>query len=604
VKLKSLQVKNYKGFKDSGIVEFSPGFNVIVGQNNSGKTALIEAVKLHRAGNQPYREKGKSEDFEIDQESKFLSEQRLRRADLIKATLKCGAIYVPQETAISSYVHQLNKSDIWDFAIGETGNGTAIHINNSLVHWGNLSNLGHLIHYKRQEGMFEAQGITNANARQYWEIFRTIELDTIFSLSSQRFNIARHNSAGVHDLAPDAQNLPLALHSFQGNQPQKFRKLIENLTEIFPTIGNITIPPVPNSSEVEIMIWPEGHSDNAKEASPLDKCGTGISQALAIIFIAAQEDEKIIVIDEISSFLHPMAIKNLIRILKQQYSRHQYIISTHYTDVIAWAEPDKVILTQKVDNECRARNISIEDVADFELLTGELGISMADVFGSDRIVWVEGDTEEQCFPLLFSHLGHPLPKGTNVAKIIATGNLSLKNRNVDMIFDIYDKVSKMASPLTRACVFTMDRETMSDQDIKTLKDKAKGNLLILNRRCYENYLLQLSAIAKLLNDLGETVTEAEIKAWLLDHGGDEVYGAQRQWSDDLANEAWLTKVDGAKLLNDMFSELSETRHTYRKTTHSPGLTQILLNENPDRIDELLAFAGSIVELIDRQQRKQ
>src|SRR5262249_22258897 len=43
------RVRNYKSFRDTQCVELTPGFNVIVGRNNAGKTALIEALSLRFA---------------------------------------------------------------------------------------------------------------------------------------------------------------------------------------------------------------------------------------------------------------------------------------------------------------------------------------------------------------------------------------------------------------------------------------------------------------------------------------------------------------------------------------------------------------------------
>jgi hypothetical protein len=40
------QLLNYKSFRDSGALEFQLGINIIVGANNSGKTALLEALTL------------------------------------------------------------------------------------------------------------------------------------------------------------------------------------------------------------------------------------------------------------------------------------------------------------------------------------------------------------------------------------------------------------------------------------------------------------------------------------------------------------------------------------------------------------------------------
>ena len=46
------------GFRalDSFFLEFKPGLNVIVGPNNSGKTAILEAISLALSGYNPYRE--------------------------------------------------------------------------------------------------------------------------------------------------------------------------------------------------------------------------------------------------------------------------------------------------------------------------------------------------------------------------------------------------------------------------------------------------------------------------------------------------------------------------------------------------------------------
>ncbi|MEH2082275.1 MAG: AAA family ATPase [Nostoc sp.] len=45
--IKKLQVFNYKSYLDSGLMEFSPGINIIVGRNNAGKTSLLEVLSLN-----------------------------------------------------------------------------------------------------------------------------------------------------------------------------------------------------------------------------------------------------------------------------------------------------------------------------------------------------------------------------------------------------------------------------------------------------------------------------------------------------------------------------------------------------------------------------
>src|SRR5262249_51330706 len=50
----TFELDNYKSFLSSGTLHFSSGFNVIVGQNDVGKTALVEGLAL-RFDNKPHR---------------------------------------------------------------------------------------------------------------------------------------------------------------------------------------------------------------------------------------------------------------------------------------------------------------------------------------------------------------------------------------------------------------------------------------------------------------------------------------------------------------------------------------------------------------------
>jgi AAA15 family ATPase/GTPase len=76
--ISSLKVSNYKSFRNSDEISLSKGFNIIVGKNNSGKTALAEASttnipnKPHISENTiPYRNYKNNKESEIDLEIVF-----------------------------------------------------------------------------------------------------------------------------------------------------------------------------------------------------------------------------------------------------------------------------------------------------------------------------------------------------------------------------------------------------------------------------------------------------------------------------------------------------------------------------------------------------
>src|SRR5882762_225320 len=62
MRLLSARVRNYKGYRDSGAVKFKTGFNILVGQNNSGKTAFLEALQFREFQSKPH----KNGDLECD----------------------------------------------------------------------------------------------------------------------------------------------------------------------------------------------------------------------------------------------------------------------------------------------------------------------------------------------------------------------------------------------------------------------------------------------------------------------------------------------------------------------------------------------------------
>jgi predicted ATP-dependent endonuclease of OLD family len=52
--LQSIRIVNYRSFQDSGPITFKPGFNLIVGANNVGKSSLLHCLAGKLSG-EPHR---------------------------------------------------------------------------------------------------------------------------------------------------------------------------------------------------------------------------------------------------------------------------------------------------------------------------------------------------------------------------------------------------------------------------------------------------------------------------------------------------------------------------------------------------------------------
>ena len=230
----------------------------------------------------------------------------------------------------------------------------------------------------------------------------------------------------------------------------------------------------------------------------------------------------------------------------------------------------------------------------------EIGARLSDVFGADNILWVEGQTEEECFPLILRGIaGRPL-MGTIVAGIRQTGDL--EGRDAKRVFELYNRLSSTSTLLPSAIGFILDRECRSSVDIKEIQNLSRNLTIFLPRRMYENYLLNARAIAAVTNGAqgfrsGKGVTEAEVQT-LIDKKRQEAAfyckGAVAEPSE------WIRHIDGAKLLREIFQELSETRVEFKKTRHSIDLTKWLIANEPAELGEV---AEILATALSRSQAK-
>src|SRR5262249_24204545 len=146
-----------------------------------------------------------------------------------------------------------------------------------------------------------------------------------------------------------------------------------------------------------------------------------------------------------------------------------------------------------------------DDVVGVQEALSEVGARLSDVFGADAIIWVEGPTEEVCFPLFLEAAGIELNSKLKVVALRNTGDFETKRRygkdSAKAAWDIYQKLSGGDSLMPRALAFSLDREERSDEAVAELVKLSGGTISVLPRRVFENYLLHPRAIAEVLNHL-------------------------------------------------------------------------------------------------------
>jgi predicted ATP-dependent endonuclease of OLD family len=101
---------------------------------------------------------------------------------------------------------------------------------------------------------------------------------------------------------------------------------------------------------------------------------------------------------------------------------HQYIVATHSPEIIRATNAERVYLVERQDEQSHIRAIGPSDMTSFRRTLLEVGASLSDLFGADSIVWVEGSTEEECFPKIIKARSVETPRGLAIIPVRATGD--------------------------------------------------------------------------------------------------------------------------------------------------------------------------------------
>lgn len=614
------RISNYKSFRDSGEVRLGLGFNVVVGQNNVGKTALTEALSLS-LGVQPHRSRVTiptptalpDPDCRATVSFSFGSDEFRELA----------AREVPSPVYVPAAPHGTDPTYLVGPFLDLINGGPTIRV----VHHvraqdssgaGPSSNLAaHIVGYEPapnsatynrfdvdpDSGEFRHvpgnYGIDPSVSDAFFTALTNICTKRLYAFKAVRFGINEHPVGPQRDLSPDASNLVQVLHLLQTSNPYRWERYVESVRTILPQIKALTFAPQSGGS-VRLLLWNVDPSTERDDlAVSLSESGTGVGQVLAILYVAfTSEYQRTIVIDEPQSFLHPGAIRKLFDILKG-YPQHQYVITTHSPTAVTAADPSTLLMIRKEEEESVVDPVGVSEVRDQDLLLKEVGARLSDVFGADDILWVEGPTEEAGFPLILSKVAKRPLLGTKILGVVQTGDFESKHS--DTILEIYRRLSEGRGLLPPAVGFIFDREDRDEAARTDLERRSGGKVVFTGRRMYENYLLDSSAIAAVASGIqgfreGTNIDPEEVSGWLEKHRWDDKYFGKNVEKDSQTEEVWLSDVHGAKLLDDMFQDLSETRVSYDKVVHGTALTRWLCDSSPEDLQDL---ARLIEDRLDR-----
>lgn len=619
MRISSFRIKNYKSYEDSGEFKLSPGFNIIIGQNNVGKTALLEALSLkfsakpHKSLISIPRPTSSINPMTSANVTLTVSGEELR--DLLLNNQVDINLPEPDyeisETPLQFLYSILSRSEI-DFSLSLNTDSSAIASANWKISKFPTHQLYSCVHGTGGRNYYSFR--VNSDKSDFQDIGQTLgseNLDLglhianilrerIYAFRAERLNVSSCAFGSNSVLLPNASNLPEVLYVLQSNNPSRFKRFNHLVRQIFPSIYEISVKPKGNNS-VEIVVWPEDPvTERADLAIELSESGTGIGQVLAILYVAISSNfSRTIIVDEPNSFLHPGAARKLIEILRG-FPQHQYIVTTHSTEIIKAADPGNLTLIRWEKPKSILENLDAKKISEVQKCLIEVGAKLSDVYSADNILWVEGPTEEECFPKILHRIGKKSIVGTSILGVKNTGDFSGKQKK--LILDIYKKLSTGNALLPKALAFVFDKENLTPTEIADIKRESQGLIHFLPRHTYENYLLHPAALAAIINSLTsfqegtvEKVSEDLVLKWLKQNGGNKKYIDSFVESIDIEDDDWLKNVHGANLLKALFEEVSRNQESYQKTSHSIELTNWLIENDPRAFQELEEFLSAIVK---------
>lgn len=599
MRLKSIRIVNYKGFDDSGVVPLGQHWTVVVGRNNAGKSAFLEAFAFNAFSNKPHRNIQQDPRLPRNDTSELELSLEISAKELEQAFLASGAadLWVPVPKPNSVFFNETFLGKHLCFPIRKRGGGG----------WDGPYPSHGL--FKDHGNQTFSQQIKRSADQQSWRILEahSNRNDTVASVagaavsaSAYVFHAERRvsgRSAFQEDLQlrPDAANLAGALHYLFNSNHVQFQRFLALVRQVLPEIQAIMIPP--QGGQVEIRVWSSGYLQERSDLGiPLAECGTGIGQVLAILFVLVTADSgRVLIIDEPNSFLHPGASRMLMQLLRSN-DKHQFIITTHSPELIAATEPDELLLIKWEQNASRVTAYNGNVVNGIRAAFDEMGVRLSDVFGLDAIAWVEGKTEEKCFPKLLNAAGRELPPRTAFVSVVNTGDFD--GLNAEIVWRTYKQLATQSALAPSAVSISLDTENRSEAVRADLIARSKGLIHFLPRRTYENYLLHSQAIAAVLSDQSDDLALSgdDVEKWMASHRyGSKYYHGVTQPKENDAG-AWLNTIDASRFLHDLVGDLTAHKQDFasHKVQYSLAITDWLLVNDKEYLAELIAYVSNLV----------
>lgn len=416
--ISKLKLYNFRKFHGNpGLsVNFHKGLNALVGENDSGKTAIIDALKLVLLTQSNEYIRPTEDDFYQDPNGISVSEFK------IDCTI---SDFSPTEA--KNFIEYLNFKKDGEKIL------YFLHLHYRAWKEGNRK-----IYQELRVGDVDDSIAMDGKAREllktvYLKPLRDAEREMSSGRSSRISQILLN-----HPVFKDKQDHAL-MHIFK-NANQSIEKYFTEdddgkviLKSIRDNLASFNDQNQPSNadlktSDIQLKAILESLSLNAPEIQP------GLGE-LNLLFIAAEllllKDDndgglKLAMVEELEAHLHPQAQLRLINYLQNEYSENdvQIIISTHSPILASKINLKNLILLKNGFGYDMAEGKTALQKGDYLFLQRFLDATKSNLFFAKGVIMVEGDAENILIPAIADIIGYPLAKhGISIVNVGSTAFL-------------------------------------------------------------------------------------------------------------------------------------------------------------------------------------
>lgn len=587
-----IEIKNFRIF-DEFKITLNKGMNVLIGENNSGKTALIDAIRYTLDTNSAEWIKIKADDFHNNSDNLSIS---IKFEDVDEFAYKFVEHLTFENDKSCLYVNLLcQKTDF-------EKNGQ-LYIRTDIKSG------------KNAEGPAIEREIRDFLSTTYLKPLRDAETELSSGkgsrlsqvlLGCKEFKNTDDNKEKIKKLIDEIvkANKSVADSECVSNIRQSITdKYIKNL--IFKDLQYDTVINILDNKNFDDMTTSEQRKvlkDILEKLSiHYDKCngkqGLGYNN---ILFMATEllllEQDKtqnlpILLIEEPEAHIHPqlqMKLLNFIRKLGEQATNSvQSIISTHSPNLASKAKLENIFMMNNGKAYSLRKEETLLDDEDYVFLEKFLDVTKANLFFAKGLIFVEGDAEEILLPTIASLLGKNLEDyGVSI--------INVKNTAFHRYAKIFqrkkannekDWINIRVSCLRDLDLWPKEAETY---DIKKRREKNIQYWLKDNQKEQEQQ------IKNKREKLKKEIEKQNVKVFVSDEWTfeyclikaglkKEVYMASNPEINNKDAEDKLKKITGTndEIAAQIFAEVNKTDCAYR-------LSKILKDKYKGKTDELIS----------------